>query len=250
MTVFLVLAIVVSLIANVVLVLAAKRLYAARCAVELDPIGLATFGPGDAPVSTASVVLFGDSRAAHWTTPETIAGLPVFNRGVSGQTTAQVLARFDAHVLSLQPQVVIIEVGMNDLKSIPLFAAKADWIVDQCFRNIESMVSTVVARGASVVLVTIFPVGEVPLYRRPIYSGQVDAAIRTVNNRIRGLAGERVRVLDADTFFLGGDGRLRAGFGKDMLHLNPAGYRELNLRLVPMVTDMVESQRGGLQALP
>jgi lysophospholipase L1-like esterase len=231
----------VSLIANVTLVVAAKQLYAQRCAVELDPVGLAKFA-SEAPGEHApSLVLFGDSRAAQWRTPATIAGHRVINRGISGQTSAQVRARLEEHVLHLKPRVVVLEVGMNDLKTLPLFKSETGKIVDRCIANIEYVARTIAQSGPTVVLVTVFPVGKVPWYRKPIYSRDVDEAIRRVNERIRNLDGERIRVLDADSFLMNAAGRLRPEYGRDMLHLNAAGYEQLNQRLIPLL-EMILNQ--------
>ena len=69
---------------------------------------------GDPPIvppSSASVVIVGDSIIAQW------PGLPAYivNAGVGGQTTAQILARFDADVVARHPATVVIEGGVNDV---------------------------------------------------------------------------------------------------------------------------------------
>jgi len=65
------------------------------------------------------VVFFGDSRAYDWPAPSGLEGLEFVNRGIGNQTTAQVLGRFEAHIAPLHPQVVVLQVGINDLKLIP-----------------------------------------------------------------------------------------------------------------------------------
>jgi lysophospholipase L1-like esterase len=46
-------------------------------------------------------------------------GFSFVNRGINTQTSAQVLGRFDKHVVPLHPNIVIVQVGINDLKTIP-----------------------------------------------------------------------------------------------------------------------------------
>ncbi len=57
-------------------------------------------------------------------------GIEAFvNRGIGNQTTAQVLGHFHAHVAPLHPQTIILQVGINDLKTIPLFPEQAETII-------------------------------------------------------------------------------------------------------------------------
>ena len=64
------------------------------------------------------VVFFGDSITDGWSRAENggfFPGKPYVNRGIGGQTTAQMLLRFRDDVLDLQPKVVVILAGTNDL---------------------------------------------------------------------------------------------------------------------------------------
>ena len=61
------------------------------------------------------VVFFGDSITEGWHLDEYFPGKPYINRGISGQTTPQMLIRFRQDVLDLQPKVVIILAGTNDI---------------------------------------------------------------------------------------------------------------------------------------
>ena len=78
------------------------------------------------------------------------------------------------------------------------------------------------------VLTTIFPVGEPPLQRRPVWSSEIAAAINTVNQHIRSLD---VPVLDAYHLLADERGLLNPAYSVDELHLNPAGYALLNTEL-------------------
>jgi hypothetical protein len=100
--------------------------------VRLDPYGLGVFA-GEDPAASARaglpvVVFYGDSRAAEWTAPQ-LPGFTFVNRGIGSQTSAQVLGRFDQDIASLQPDYVVIQVGINDLKTLPLFPNQAEAIV-------------------------------------------------------------------------------------------------------------------------
>ena len=71
------------------------------------------------PVSPGQkrIVFMGDSITEFWsiTDPEYFTGKPYVNRGISGQTTPQMLVRFRADVIALKPAAVIILAGINDI---------------------------------------------------------------------------------------------------------------------------------------
>ncbi len=217
---------------------AAYRLYLRACALQLDP-------PGRGHVSTAPrrptgkvVVFFGDSRAAQWIAPESGSDITFVNRGIAGQTTAQILGRFEAHVAALSPDIVVVQAGSNDLKCIPLFPDRAEAIERNCVENLREIVTRSVDSGATVILTTIFPHGRIPLYRRPFFDSRVTEATKRVNEELRRLISPRVIVLDTWPILAGADGLVRPEFERDLLHLTPVGYAALNARLVPVLTDV------------
>src|SRR5277367_220658 len=61
------------------------------------------------------VVFFGDSITDSWHLDEYFPGKPYINRGIGGQTTPQMLVRFRQDVIDLQPKVVVILAGTNDI---------------------------------------------------------------------------------------------------------------------------------------
>lgn len=209
---------------------------------RLDPLGL-TYYPTNYPSYALAglplVVFYGDSRAADWPAPPGLAGLEFINRGIGSQTTAQVIERFDAHLRSLQPQVIILQVGINDLKTIPLFPERKEAIIFACEDNIRRIVQRANGLGATVILTTVFPIGEVPLERRPFWSGDVETGIRRVNEYIHTLASSRVIILDTHDILTGDDGRIRPEYSADLLHITPAGYIALNEALVRILADQI-----------
>src|SRR5213078_5017270 len=61
------------------------------------------------------VVFMGDSITDGWKLDKYFPGAPYVNRGISGQTTSQMLLRFRADVIDLHPKVVVILAGTNDI---------------------------------------------------------------------------------------------------------------------------------------
>jgi len=214
--------------------------------VRLDPLGLRHHPEGLAgeparELDRRRVVFFGDSRALAWTPPEALAGFEFVNRGIGRETSAQALQRFERHVAPLHPDVVVIQIGVNDLRLVSLLREERAEIVEGCAANIERMVDEASRVGATVVLTTIFPLGEIPLTRRPFLSNVIGSAIGEVNQRIRSLARPGVIVLDAAALLADGRGRLSEPFAADWLHLAPAGYRVLNDELVRVLRAIDEN---------
>lgn len=220
----------------------ARRQYRHWQTVRLDPLGLAQFDGGvvERKPGTRLAVFFGDSRAEQWPAPEGLPGFAFANRGIGGQSSAQVLLRFGAHITPLKPDLLIVQVGINDLTAIPVLRSRRDAIVTETIGNIRRIVAEATSGGATVVLTTIFPTGPAPLTRWLVWSDEVPQAITEVNQAIRTLAGPRVIIFESDSV-LSHNGRIRAEYAADILHLTPAGYRALNRALVRLL-EGVESR--------
>src|SRR5271154_2942045 len=65
--------------------------------------------------SERRVIFFGDSITDGWHLDEYFPGKGYINRGISGQPTSQMLIRFPPDVIALQPDVVVILAGPNDI---------------------------------------------------------------------------------------------------------------------------------------
>ncbi|WP_293129384.1 GDSL-type esterase/lipase family protein, partial [Microcoleus sp. bin38.metabat.b11b12b14.051] len=194
-----------SIILNILLFSRAKQYYRELNQTRLDPLGLNDHPIDAQPVTNTKqtrVVFFGDSRAASWIAPN-LNQYEFINRGIGSQTSVQTLQRFTYHVSSLKPKIIIIQVGVNDLKTIPLFPERRNAIVANCQGSIKRIVEESRKLGAVVIVTTIFPVGEVPLERKVFWSDDISRAIKEVNAYIATLAEEKTIVFD--TFPILGD---------------------------------------------
>jgi len=224
---------IVSTLVNITFFFGLRHYYALVVEVQLDPLGLKSYpttaiGEKEKP----RVVILGDSRASAWPVPAFLNyDYQVVNRGIGGQTSAQVMGRFGWHVAHLQPDVVLIQLGMNDLKAIGLFPERREAIVASCKDNLTELVRLSREQGAVVVLSTIFPVGKVPLARRLVWSDEISEAVVEMNAYIRSLQAEGVVVFDAYALLVGEDGLVRPAYASDFLHLNAEGYVRLNSEL-------------------
>lgn len=212
----------------------ARQYYFALNRTHLDPVGVAAYpvvAPSPSAPNQMRLLFYGDSRAYTWPMPGGFPQIEVFNRGIGGQTTAQILARFDDHVLPLQADIVLIQAGINDLKTIGLFPTQRDEIVANCKKNLAAMVQRATAQGATVILTTVFPTAQPSLLRRPFWSDAIGEAIVEVNLYLETLASERVVLFDSAALLTDADGAFRQEYRYDLLHLNQAGYAALNVAL-------------------
>ncbi|MBD1933120.1 SGNH/GDSL hydrolase family protein [Trichocoleus sp. FACHB-69] len=234
------LVVVVSLAFNALLFRQARHYYLLLNKTNLDPLGLGTFSAESLPdgvsaASTATVVFFGDSRAEMWPAPATLKGFSFINRGIGSQTSAQILGRFDNHVVPLQPNIIIVQVGINDLKTIPLFPEQKAAIINNCKANIQQIVARSVNSGSTVILTTIFPIGPVPLTRQPFWSPDIAQAVSEVNAYLYSLKAKDVLILDAYSL-LAQNGQVQSNYVRDTLHLNERGYKALNQELTHVLS--------------
>jgi lysophospholipase L1-like esterase len=103
-------------------------------------------GPGE-----NRVVFIGDDVTDYW--KDFFPGKPYFNRGIARQTTPQMLVRFRQDVIALEPKVVVIQGGMNDIA-----AFTGPGTQGMIVENIESMVDLARFNGIEVVLASLLPV--------------------------------------------------------------------------------------------
>ncbi|HOY07851.1 MAG TPA: GDSL-type esterase/lipase family protein [Saprospiraceae bacterium] len=105
------------------------------------------------------VVFMGNSITEFWSTTDSafFAGKPYVNRGISGQTTPQMLLRFRQDVIDLKPAVVVIKAGINDIAE-----NTGPTTLETTFGNIASMAELAKANGIRVVLCSVLPAYDFP----------------------------------------------------------------------------------------
>jgi lysophospholipase L1-like esterase len=183
--------------------------------------GLSRFKEEDvklgAPVAGENRVVFmGDSITQGWKLDESFPGKPYINRGISGQTSPQMLVRFRQDVIDLQPKVVILLAGTNDIAG-----NTGPMTLEQTEGNIASMAELAAANGIRVALCSVLPAFD--------YSwapGLTPAPkIALLNAWIRGYATAKGFVyVDYYSAMKDERGGLPAALSKDGVHPLPAGY--------------------------
>ncbi len=184
-------------------------------------------------------LFYGDSRAADWPSPE----LPQFsfiNRGIGGQTSAEALAYVDQALAGLQPQIVVVQIGINDLSVLTFNPEQRQPIVSACKSNIRQLASRLEESSETVILTTIFPVGDADLLFYD--TAEVIDAVDEVNTMIHSLAGPNVAIFDAFSILVADDGLVQPDFALDMLHINRQGYAALNRELSGVLSTLAGPQ--------
>ncbi|MDB5691749.1 MAG: family lipase [Alphaproteobacteria bacterium] len=188
--------------------------------IRNDPAGLGRYREENAklaPMPAAPRIVFmGDSIIEGWR-----SRVPAFfgpgriGRGISGQTTMQMLIRFRQDVIDLKPRVVHIMAGTNDVAGNLGPVGDAD-----IEANIRSMTELAQAHGIRVILASIPPAGDFP-WRRGLDPGP---RIERLNTWLRSYAA-RSGAVYADYWSAVHDGiAFRAGLASDGVHPNEAGY--------------------------
>jgi lysophospholipase L1-like esterase len=165
------------------------------------------------------VVFMGNSITEGWARhfPTMFPGKPYVGRGIGGQTTPQMLVRFRQDVIALEPAVVVILAGTNDIAG-NTGPSTLEMIQD----NLASMAELARANGIRVVLSSVLPVYDYPW--RP--GLEPAPKIVALNAWMRDYAARNGAVyLDYHSAMADGRGGLRRGLGDDGVHPNEAGYR-------------------------
>ena len=158
--------------------------------------------------SPGHVVFLGDSITQGGLWQEWFAGAPVLNRGIDGETSADLLRRLDSAVRD--PLAVFLLIGTNDLS--------AGFSLQEITANVRELLGEIERRasGTPVVVQSVMP--RTPRFRDDL---------RLLNRAYRQLvddSAENVQYLDLWPALADDDGDLRTEYTEDRLHLNGPGY--------------------------
>ena len=165
------------------------------------------------------IVFMGNSITEGWSNfhPEFFSGKPYVNRGISGQTTPQMLIRFRADVINLQPKAVVILAGTNDIAG-NTGPATINMIAD----NIISMAELAQANNILVIISSVLPVYDYPWKPglEPV------PKIRKLNDIIKNYANKHEHTyLNYYAAMVDEQKGLKEEYTYDGVHPNKAGYQ-------------------------
>jgi len=169
------------------------------------------------PLTERAVVFMGDSITDAWQFGDpSLFRRGWIDRGISGQTTSQMLLRFPGDVLALHPRVVHIMAGTNDIAG-----NTGPVSLDTIEANIAAMVTLAKAAGIHVVL------AATPPSDRFTWSPDLKPAprIAELNRRLKALAlREKVTFVDYGPVLATPDGGMKPEYSLDGVHPNADGY--------------------------
>jgi lysophospholipase L1-like esterase len=183
------------------------------------------------------VVFFGDSITDGWgrraDTGDFFPGKPYVNRGISGQTTPQMVVRFRQDVINLRPAAVVILAGTNDVAG-----NTGPMTPEMTEDNFRSMIDLAKANGIRVIVASITPAADFP-WRKGLAPGP---KIKALNNWLQGYCvNHSVTYLDYYTALVGEDGGMKEGTSFDGVHPNAKGYAIM----APLAQAAIDKTLGG-----
>jgi len=185
------------------------------------------------------VVFMGDSITEGWSraSPDFFDGRPYIERGISGQTTPQMLLRFRADVVALEPAVVVILAGTNDI------AGNTGPMTNEMIEdNLASMIEIAAWNDIRVVLASILPTDRYP------WAPEVEPASRVVaiNRWLEEYAGRNDHIyLDYYAAMVNDAGGLDERYTYDGVHPNEAGYDVMQGLVEAAIAEALAQPRTG-----
>jgi lysophospholipase L1-like esterase len=185
------------------------------------------------PPSARRVVLMGDSITYNWEP----MSRPFFkeyglvDRGIGGETSAQMLLRFVPDVVELKPQAVHIMAGTNDLAAL-----RRPYDGELTRRNIEAMATQAREAGIRVILASVTPATG---FR---WGKPAEDALKSLNGWIHDLCGRNgYTYCDYWPVLSGTSDRLKPGYSRDSVHPNPAAYAVMGPVLLAAIDEALKS---------
>lgn len=186
------------------------------------------------PADPKRMVFMGDSITDGWPLAAAFPGRPYVNRGISGQTTAQMLVRMYPDVIALQPAAMVLLAGTNDIA-----ANNGPQTLDMIRQNVMAMVELAQVHHIRVILCAVMPISGKQSEHRP------PADILRLNAWLKEYAAKtRSAYVDYHAAVADAQGEFRSGYSDDGLHPNARGYQLMNAAVSKALDDVVMSKRS------
>lgn len=170
------------------------------------------------PADPKRVVFYGDSITDGWRLEKYFPGKPYVNRGISGQTTPQMLARMYPDVINLHPAALIILAGTNDVARNT--GPESAEMIEDNFRAITELAQL---HGIKVLLCSVTPISDYTAHKQSDHRPPAD--ILNLNDWLKKYVQEKNLIyLDYYSALVDEKGFLKDGYSGDGLHPNDRGY--------------------------
>jgi len=180
------------------------------------------------------VVFFGDSITDIWKLDESFPGKHYINRGIGGQTTPQMLVRFRADVIDLQPAVVVVLAGTNDIAG-----NTGEEALEQIEGDYATMAELAKAHSIRLIFSSLTPINDYNPRALLFFLQRSPEKILALNAWLKRYCAENGLVyLDYFSAMVDERGMLRADLTADGLHPNAAGFAVM----APLVEAAIEGE--------
>jgi lysophospholipase L1-like esterase len=188
------------------------------------------------------VVFFGDSITEAWPLETAFPGKPYVNRGISGQTTSQLLLRLREDVIDLGARAVVILAGTNDLAG-----NTGDISLEEIEENFEAIAELARAHGVRVIFSSILPVHNHTPGSQENFEPRPPEKIVALNRWLeRYCRANGLVYLDYFSAMVDAHGLMRRELADKGLHPNAAGYA----LMAPLAARAIEQALAGPGAAP
>lgn len=149
----------------------------------------------------------------------------VYNRGVGGYRTTDMLPILDACIFELEPKKVFINIGTNDLSD-------SDVPIEKVMENYDEIITKIEERlpGVIIYMMAYYPINYEAATEemKPCLLIRTNEKIRTANEQVKKLAQKHgQKYIDVNAPLTDGQGRLKAEYTIEGMHIKPEGYRTI-----------------------
>ena len=201
-----------------------------RYKLDNDALGLPA--PGE-----KRVIFFGSSTTDNWGRKfgsVFFPGEPYVNRGISGETSSQMLLRFQQDVVALKPAAVVFLGGTNDVAG-----NSGPMTLEMTEANIKAMTAIAAAYGIKMILASQLPVKEFP-WNKCVHPASNLLALSAWEKEFA--AAEHLGYVDYYSAMLGSDGSFRPGLSPDGVHPNDKGYEVMAPVVVKVIRKVLKTE--------
>jgi lysophospholipase L1-like esterase len=218
---------------------------------DADPNQLNRYADANAKLlpsgKTPVVVFLGDSIFDSWRLNEYFTGRDFLNRAIAGQTSSQILARFIPDVIALNPKLVVILAGTNDIAS--------GVAVNQIQDNLTAMGELAKAHGIKVIFASLLPVSDYHKNTDPRYEmtkSRPPATIQAINRWLQMYCSSQgFTYMDYYSALVDPASQMKTDLSDDGLNPNSKGYRVMSpVTLMSIDGALNRTQPAPAQAAP
>lgn len=166
------------------------------------------------------IVFFGDSQIGLWGMASSFGLLPIVNKGVYGDWALKAISRFDRDVLSLNPKLLVMLIGTNDLGN--------GQTIESIIKNIQIMLDKAASQDIKIILCSLLPVSGKYISDRSLKD------ILQINNEFQHLSEKYdADYVDFHSQMVDLNGLFTSEFTSDGLHPSRSGYMKMTKIILP-----------------